>query len=68
MLVTKATKYIGKKTLVTIPGVLMDTPVDGTVKFNNEMYRVAQITDVIEEKYRAIHITREIKVVEKVYY
>lgn len=68
MLVVKSTKYIGKKTLTTIPGILMDSPVDSTVKINGDMYRVAQITDVIEEQSRYIHITREIKVVEKVYY
>ena len=46
----------------------MDSPVDGTVQVNGEMYRVAQITDIIEEKPRSIHIIREIKVVNKVYY
>ena len=68
MLVTKSTKYVGKKTIVTIPGILMDSPVDGTVQVNGEMYRVAQITDIIEEKPRSVHIIREIKVVNKVYY
>ena len=68
MLVTKSTRYVGKKIITTIPGVLMDTPVDGTVQVNGEMYRVAQITDIIEEKSRSIHIIREIKVVNKVYY
>ena len=68
MLVTKSTKYVGKKTIVTIPGILMDSPVDGTVQVSGEMYRVAQITDIIEEKPRSIHIIREIKVVNKVYY
>ena len=68
MLVTKSTKYVGKKTIVTIPGILMDSHVDGTVQVNGEMYRVAQITDIIEEKPRSIHIIREIKVVNKVYY
>ena len=68
MLVTKSTKYVGKKTIVTIPGILMDSHVDGTVQVNGEMYRVAQITDIIEEKCRGIHIIREIKVVNKVYY
>ena len=47
MLVTKSTRYVGKKIIATIPGVLMDTPVDGTVKINDDLYRVAQITDII---------------------
>lgn len=67
-MVVKATRYVGKTVLLDIPGELIPVAVDGTVSIHGNLYRVAQITDVITEKPRLITITREIKVVDKVYY
>lgn len=67
-MVVKATRYVGKTVLLDIAGELIPAAVDGTVSIRGNLYRVAQITDVITEKPRLITITREIKVVDKVYY
>lgn len=67
-MVVKSTRYVGKTTLFTVSGELIPAVVDGTVNINGNLYRVAQITDVITEKPRLIMIIREIKVVDKAYY
>ena len=67
-MVVKSTKIVGKVTLLTISGELLPTSVDNTIQINGDMYRVAQITDIITEELRMTRIVREIKVVNKVYY
>ena len=67
-MVIKSTRYVGKKTLYTVPGELIPAAVDGTVSINGSLYKVAQITDIITEKPHVITIVREVKVVEKLYY
>ena len=67
-MVVKSTKFVGKTLLLTVVGELLPTAVDNTVSINGELYRVAQITDIITEESRMTRIVREIKVVNKVYY
>lgn len=67
-MVIKSTRYVGKKTLYTVPGELIPCAVDGTVSIHATLYKVAQITDIITEEPHIIKITREVKVVEKLYY
>ena len=66
--IEKCTKYIGKTVLATIHGELIDVVVDTTVKLNGDMYRVAQITDIIDTNSDHTYITREVRMVNKVYY
>ena len=67
-MVVKSTKIVGKVTLLTISGELLSTAVDNTIQINGDMYRVAQITDIIKTEPRITTIVREIKVVNKVYF
>ena len=67
-MVVKLTKFVGKTVLLTVVGELLPTAVDNTVSINGDLYRVAQITDIITEESRMTRIVREIKVVNKVYY
>ena len=67
-MVVKSTQFVGKTVLLTVTGELLPTAVDNTVSINGELYRVAQITDIITEELRMTRIVREIKVVNKVYY
>ena len=67
-MVVKSTQFVGKTLLLTVTGELLPTAVDNTVSINGELYRVAQITDIITEEPRLTRIVREIKVVSKVYY
>ena len=67
-MVLKSTQFVGKTLLLTVTGELLPTAVDNTVSINGELYRVAQITDIITEEPRMTRIVREIKVVSKVYY
>lgn len=67
-MVVKSTQFVGKTVLLTVTGELLPTAVDNTVSINGELYRVAQITDIITEESRMTRIVREIKVVSKVYY
>ena len=67
-MVVKLTKFVGKTLLLTVVGELLPTAVDNTVSINGDLYRVAQITDIITEESRITRIVREIKVVNKVYY
>ena len=67
-MVVKSTQFVGKTLLLTVVGELLPTAVDNTVSINGELYRVAQITDIITEEPRMTRIVREIKVVSKVYY
>lgn len=66
-MVVKSTQFVGKTLLLTVVGELIPTSVDNTVSINGELYRVAQITDIITEEPRLTRIVREIKVVNKVY-
>ena len=66
-MVVKSTQFVGKTLLLTVTGELLPTAVDNTVSINGELYRVAQITDIITEEPRMTRIVREIKVVNKVY-
>ena len=68
VMVVKSTQFVGKTLLLTVTGELLPTAVDNTVSINGELYRVAQITDIITEELRMTRIVREIKVVSKVYY
>ena len=68
IMVVKSTQFVGKTLLLTVTGELLPTAVDNTVSINGELYRVAQITDIITEEPRMTRIVREIKVVSKVYY
>ena len=67
-MVVKSTQFVGKTVLLTVTGELLPTAVDNTVSINGDLYRVAQITDIITEELRMTRIVREIKVVNKVYY
>ena len=67
VMVIKSTQFVGKTLLLTVIGELIPTSVDNTVSINGELYRVAQITDIITEEPRLTNIVREIKVVNKVY-
>ena len=67
-MVVKSTQFVGKTLLLTVTGELLPTAVDNTVSINGELYRVAQITDIITEESRMTRIVREIKVVSKVSY
>lgn len=67
-MVVKSTKIVGKVTLLAISGELLPTAVDNTIQINGDMYRVAQITDIIKTEARITTIVREIKVVNKVYF
>ena len=67
-MVVKSTQFVGKTLLLTVTGELLPTAVDNTVSINGDLYRVAQITDIITEESRMTRIVREIKVVNKVYY
>ena len=67
-MVIKSTQFVGKTLLLTVVGELIPTSVDNTVSINGDLYRVAQITDIITEEPRMTRIVREIKVVNKVYY
>ena len=67
-MVVKSTKIVGKVTLLTISGELLPTAVDNTIQINGDMYRVAQITDIVKTEPRITTIVREIKVVNKVYF
>ena len=67
-MVVKSTQFVGKTLLLTVVGELLPTAVDNTVSINGELYRVAQITDIITEESRMTRIVREVKVVNKVYY
>ena len=66
-MVVKSTQFVGKTLLLTVVGELIPTSVDNTVSINGDLYRVAQITDIITEEPRLTKIVREIKVVNKVY-
>ena len=66
-MVVKSTQFVGKTLLLTVIGELIPTSVDNTVSINGELYRVAQITDIITEEPRLTRIVREVKVVNKVY-
>ena len=66
-MVVKSTQFVGKTLLLTVVGELLPTAVDNTVSINGDLYRVAQITDIITEEPRITRIVREIKVVNKVY-
>ena len=66
-MVVKSTQFVGKTLLLTVTGELLPTAVDNTVSINGDLYRVAQITDIITEEPRMTRIVREIKVVSKVY-
>ena len=66
-MVIKSTQFVGKTLLLTVIGELIPTSVDNTVSINGELYRVAQITDIITEEPRLTRIVREVKVVNKVY-
>ena len=66
-MVIKSTQFVGKTLLLTVVGELIPTSVDNTVSINGELYRVAQITDIITEEPRLTRIVREVKVVNKVY-
>ena len=66
-MVVKSTQFVGKTLLLTVNGELLPTAVDNTVSINGDLYRVAQITDIITEEPRITRIVREIKVVNKVY-
>ena len=68
IMVVKSTQFVGKTLLLTVTGELLPTAVDNTVSINGDLYRVAQITDIITEEPRMTRIVREIKVVSKVYY
>ena len=67
-MVVKSTQFVGKTVLLTVTGELLPTAVDNTVSINGELYRVAQITDIITDEPRLTRIVREVKVVNKVYY
>ena len=67
-MVVKSTQFVGKTLLLTVTGELLPTAVDNTVSINGDLYRIAQITDIITEELRMTRIVREIKVVNKVYY
>ena len=67
-MVIKSTQFVGKTLLLTVVGELIPTSVDNTVSINGDLYRVAQITDIITEEPRLTKIVREIKVVNKVYF
>ena len=67
-MVVKSTQFVGKTLLLTVTGELLPTAVDNTVSINGDLYRVAQITDIITEELRMTRIVSEIKVVNKVYY
>ena len=67
-MVVKSTQFVGKTLLLTVTGELLPTAVDNTVSIHGDLYRVAQITDIITEESRMTRIVREIKVVNKVYY
>ena len=67
-MVVKSTQFVGKTLLLTVTGELLPIVVDNTVSINGDLYRVAQITDIITEELRMTRIVREIKVVNKVYY
>ena len=67
-MVVKSTQFVGKTVLLTIVGELLPTAVDNTVSINGDLYRVAQITDIITEEPRLTRIVREVKVVNKVYF
>ena len=67
-MVVKSTQFVGKTLLLTVTGELLPIVVDNTVSINGDLYRVAQITDIITEESRMTRIVREIKVVNKVYY
>ena len=49
-MVVKSTKFVGKTLLLTVVGELLPTAVDNTVSINGDLYRVAQITDIITEE------------------
>lgn len=67
-MVVKSTQIVGKTLIFTIVGELLPTAVDNTVSINGDLYRVAQITDIITEESQTTKIVREVKVVNKLYY
>jgi hypothetical protein len=67
-MVIKSTQIVGKTLIFTIAGELLPTAVDNTVSINGDLYRVAQITDIITEESQITRIVREVKVVNKLYY
>jgi hypothetical protein len=67
-MVIKSTQIVGKTLIFTIVGELLPTAVDNTVSINGDLYRVAQITDIITEESQMTRIVREVKVVNKLYY
>jgi hypothetical protein len=67
-MVIKSTQIVGKTLIFTIVGELLPTAVDNTVSINGDLYRVAQITDIITEESQITRIVREVKVVNKLYY
>ena len=67
-MVVKSTQFVGKTLLLTVTGELLPTAVDNTVSINGDLYRVAQITDIITEELRMTIIFIEIKVFSKFYY
>ena len=67
-MVVKSTQFVGKTLLLTVTGELLPTAVDNTVSINGDLYRVAQITDIITEESQITRIVREVKVVNKLYY
>ena len=67
-MVIKSTQFVGKTLLLTVVGELLPTAVDNTVSINGELYRVAQITDIITEESQMTRIVREVRVVNKLYY
>jgi hypothetical protein len=67
-MVIKSTQIVGKTLIFTIVGELLPTAVDNTVSINGDLYRVAQITDIITEESQTTRIVREVRVVNKLYY
>lgn len=67
-MVIKSTQIVGKTLIFTIVGELLPTAVDNTISINGDLYRVAQITDIITEESQMTKIVREVKVVNKLYY
>jgi hypothetical protein len=67
-MVVKSTQIVGKTLIFTITGELLPTAVDNTISINGDLYRVAQITDIITEESQTTKIVREVKVVNKLYY
>ena len=66
--VYKQTRYIAKQELLTIGDEIVECGVDSTVRIDEEVYRVAMITDNYRNTKYGVEWTREVKLVEKKYY